>query len=290
MNLLNLPEPLTNNKEMRTSLLGIELIKILKYKSFRVLAGLHLFFFLAVVFLASRINIEIPGFNPRNLFAFPYVWQTVAWFASWFNILLVFIIIMLTCNEFSYNTFRQHIINGLTRDQLLAGKGAVILLLGVYSFLLVLITGGLFGLFFSTDMTISRVFNDFHILLVYFLQTIAYMVIGMAIAILMKGTALSIVMFFLLRILIEPVLRSFFDPVARQYFPVRAISNLTPVPEFLSIASESQIITDGNDMLTFESMGLVSHQLPLLTSVLLAAGYTLIFIILIRNYLKRISL
>ncbi len=275
---------------MLTNLLRIELIKILNYKAVKVLLGLHLFFLVMVVFLSSRISIELPGFNPRNLLAFPYVWQTVTWMASWFNILLVFTVIILTCNEFAYKTFRQHIFNGLNRDQLLVGKGSVILMLAIYAFLVVFFTGALFGLIYSSDTGYSDLFGSFHILFVYFLQTLAYMVLGLVIAILMKGTGLSIVMFFLLRILIEPVFRSFFEPAFRQFFPLKAISSLTPVPEFLSISSESQITTDGADMLTFESMGLFTHQLPLSTNIVLVAGYTLLFIVLIRTYLHRINL
>lgn len=276
---------------MFTNLLSIELIKIFNNKAVRVLLGMHLFFLLIVVFLTSGITVEkLPGFNTHNLFAFPYVWGTVAWIASWFNILLVFTVIILTCNEFAYKTFRQHVVNGLKRDQLLAGKGIVIIMLAIYAFFVVFITGALFGLTYSTYAGFSDLFGSFHILFVYLLQTVAYMVVGFVIAILMKGTGLSIVMFFLLRILIEPVFRSFFEPAVRQYFPLKAISNLTPLPEFLSISSESQIMTDGTDMLSFESMGFFTHQLPLLTNILLVAGYILLFIVLIRAYLQRINI
>ncbi len=275
---------------MQTNLVRIELIKILKYKSFKVLLGLHLTLYFISVLMLSQVEVQVPGFKIGNLFLFPHAWHTFVWVAGWFNLILVILVIMVTCNEFAFKTFRQQFINGLKRDHLLAGKGLVILILAVYAFLMVMLTGTFFGIVSGSGPSLSGFFENFHMLFVYFLQTVAYMSLGFLIAILMRGTALSITMFFLLRLLIEPVIRGFFEPAARQFFPVKTISDLTPFPEVFSITSESEVMKEGADALTFEAMGLVSHQLPLYINVLLAAAYTALFILIARFYLQKAGL
>ena len=272
-------------------LLKIELIKLLNYTSFRVIIGLHFVLFSLVVFVSSRIEITVPGFDPSNLFRFPHIWSWFAWIASWFNLLLAILVITVTGNEFSFKTFRQHVIDGLERVELLGGKLLVIMLIAIYGFLMVLLSGTVYGLIYTPGLEASLYFGSFQILLIYFLQTIAYMVIGLLIAVLLRNTALSIILFVLLRFPLEPILRSFFSPAARPFFPMKVVGGLTPVPEFLSISSENTFQTaGGSNALYLSEIGIVSQGLPLYLQLLLAAGYTILFIFITAFILKRRNL
>lgn len=269
-------------------LFKIELIKLLNYTSFKVILGLHLALFTLVVFVSSRINITIPGFDTSNLFRFPHVWAYFSWIASWFNLLLAIMIIMVTGNEFSYRTFRQHVIDGLGRGQLLQGKMLVILAIALYSFILVFLSGIVYGLFYSSGSNPGPVFGNAGILFVYFLQTIAWMVVGLMIVTLVRTTALSIILFILLRFPVEPIIRSFFEPAIRPFFPMKAISSLTPMPEFLSISSENAFETmEGGNALSLSEMGLIAASLPLFLQILVAVGYIIVFVGVISYSLLR---
>ncbi len=272
-------------------LINIELVKLINYTSFRVILLLHLALFSLVVFVSSRIDITVPGFDTTNLFRFPHVWSYFAWIASWFNLLLAILVIMLAGNEFSYRTFRQHVIDGLSRTDLLGGKLIVILMISVYAFLLVLVSGLIYGAIFTSSFSVVDLISGMHILFVYFLQTIAFMVIGLLLVVLLRSNALSIIIFILLRFPVEPVIRSFFPHHIRPFFPMKSVGSLTPVPEFLSIASETSFETaDGANALTLSEMGLAAQGLPFWGQVLLAAGYTLLFAGLALLVLKRRNL
>lgn len=269
-------------------LFNIELVKLLNHTSFKVILGLHLALLTLVVFISSQINITIPGFDTTNLFRFPHVWPYFAWIASWFNLLLAILIIMVTGNEFSYRTFRQHVIDGLGKKQLLQGKLLVILALALYSFALVFLSALVYGLIYSGGDGGGPMFANAGILFVYFLQTIAFMVVGLTIVMLVRTTALSIILFILLRFPLEPIIRSFFDPAMRPFFPMKAVGGLTPMPEFLSIASENTFETvEGGNALSLSEMGLIAPALPLYLQILIVLGYIMILVALIAYSLVR---
>ncbi|MCK4749384.1 MAG: ABC transporter permease subunit, partial [Bacteroidales bacterium] len=251
---------------------------------------LHFILFFLVVLVTSRLNITVPGFSTDYLYQFPNIWGFFPWVASWFNLLLAILIIVMTGNEYTFRTFRQHVVDGFSRSQLLSGKGFLILMIGVYSLLMVLLFSLVFGFIFSSDYSDGAFFNKTYIMLVYFVQAIAYMSAGFFLAILFRNTALAIVLFILYRLIIEPVFRLFFPPEARMYFPMKVISNLTPMPEFLSISSGNKQGTDGVDNLSFREMGLMAEDLPVYLNLLLALGYTAIFISLAYLLLRKRNL
>jgi ABC-type transport system involved in multi-copper enzyme maturation permease subunit len=267
-----------------------EYTKIWSYMAFRVIILLHFILFFLVVLVTSRLDITIPGFSTDYLYQFPNIWEFFPWVASWFNLLLAILIIVMTGNEYTFRTFRQHVIDGLSRSDLLTGKGFLIIAIAVYSMLMVLLFSLLFGFIFTRDLTAALFVKKTYILLVYFVQAVAYMSTGFLLAILFRNTALAIVLFILLRLIIEPVFRLFFPPGARLYFPMKAISNLTPMPEFLSISSGNQADPGNADTLNLREMGILAEDLPVYLNLILALGYTALFIGLAWLLLRRRNL
>ena len=267
-----------------------EYTKIWSYTAFRVIILLHFILFFLVVLVTSRLDITIPGFSTDYLYQFPNIWEFFPWVASWFNLLLAILIIVMTGNEYTFRTFRQHVIDGLSRSDLLTGKVFLIIAIAVYSMLMVLLFSLLFGFIFTRDMTAGLFVKKTYILLVYFVQAVAYMSTGFLLAILFRNTALAIVLFILYRLIIEPVFRLFFPPEARLYFPMKVISNLTPMPEFLSISSGNKADPGNVDTLNLREMGILAEDLPVYLNLLLALGYTALFIGLAWLLLRRRNL
>jgi ABC-type transport system involved in multi-copper enzyme maturation permease subunit len=272
------------------SLIRQEAVKTLPYGAFRIIIILHFLLFITVILVPSRLNITVPGFSTDYLYQFPNVWEFIPWIASWFNILLALLIIILVCNEFSYQTFRQGVINGLSRFDLFAGKAFIITVIALYSTLLTFLLCLLFGLIFTDRLSFSGIFSHMYIVLVYFLQVIAYMVLALLISVLFRNTALSIVLFFLYRLVIEPLIRLPFPPETRQYFPVKIIANLTPTPEFLSISSGKEMDASVTDALNLRDMGILPHELPLFNNVLLTLVYVGLFVFIILWLLRKRNL
>lgn len=262
-------------------LLQIELIKTLNNSTFKVILILHFLLFLLLVYVSTRIDLSVPGFSTQKMFMFPNVWPLFTWYASWFNLLFLgIIIIILTGNEFSFKTSRLMITNGLSRNEFLLGKGILILLVSAWGLVLIFLAGSVTGFIFTEDFSLIKFFENTYILLVYFVQAIAYMCLALLFSTIFKNNALSIMMYLLYFIMIEPIFRLFLPKLVRPYFPVKVISGLTPVPEFLSLASDKSFIsTNGQNQLDFESMGILPEAIPLHTSLILSVLYISLFVI-----------
>lgn len=261
---------------MLKKLLTIEGHKTLYYPTFRTIVVIHALLFLLVAAVAGNINFNIQGIRVDKVFQFPHVWNTLAWIASWFNLLLGVLAILLVSNEFQYKTFRKHIIDGLSRNEILLSKLFVFTLLAAYTMLLVFISGLLFGIIKSPSFSVNDFIQGLPYLPVLFIQSLGYMLLGMLMAFIFRNSAFSIVAFLLYFFPVEPILRAFLPDGAAALMPAKTIANLTPMPDFLGI-SLSDVIQISSGTSKFEPMGLSGHSTPLLTTTLITIGYCLLF-------------
>ena len=190
-------------------LFNLEKIKAIAYPAFKTLMIIHFLLFFIVILVVSRWHITIPGFSIKGLYQFPNIWTFFPWVASWFNIFLTIVLITLVGNEFSFRTFRQNVIDGLSRNDLIVGKLIFIFTVAVYTFLMVLFAVIIFGLINTDGITFKMILDHSYLLLVYFIQAIGYMTLGLLFAMIFRNNALSIILF-LLYFPIEGVIRLFF--------------------------------------------------------------------------------
>lgn len=256
-------------------LIKLEWTKVSSYNFFKAILILTGILFLLVLFVMSRIDISIPGFSWKNVFRFPNIWQTFTWVASWFNVLMAILVIVITGNEFASRSFRQQVMSGLSRDEWLVGKLILIVGMAFFGLVLVISAGAIFGLIFTNDLTLSAIFENSGILLIYFLQAVGYMILGLLFISLLRSNALAIVLYSLYFIVIEPVVRLLCPADFRAWFPVKIISRLTPMPEFVQLASSGEGVS--NNSLTFENIGIMAKQLSQSTNLIMAVFYILLF-------------
>ncbi|MDD2279457.1 MAG: ABC transporter permease [Bacteroidales bacterium] len=261
---------------MLKKLLTIEGHKTLFYPTFRTILIIHAILFLLVTAVASNISLTTQGIRIDKVFQFPHVWNTLAWIASWFNLLLGILAILLVSNEFQFKTFRKHIIDGLSRNEILLSKLFVFTLLAAYTMILVFISGILFGIAKSPTFSINDFIQGLPYLPVLFIQSLGYMLLGMLMAFLFKNSAFSIIAFLLYFFPVEPIIRAFMSDGVAAFMPAKTIANLTPMPDFVGI-SLSDIIQISNGSSSLEAMGIGSESLPLLVTTLIAIGYCLLF-------------
>jgi hypothetical protein len=254
-------------------LLQVESIKTLSSNTFRTIIVLHLLLFILVILGIARIDFSAGEFSISLLYKFPHVWEFFAWIASWFNILLAILVIVLVCNEYRYNTFRQQVINGLSRGELVGSKLITIFYIAIYGLILVVGSSLVSGFITTSDPNMKMIFEKADVILVYFLQTIAYMSLGMLVAILLRNNGLSIVIFILYLFPTEVILRKWIFPQAEFYFPAKVISDLTPLPDLITRNIEqARNMAAGMQGTITESEGL-----ELSTSIILSLAYFLVF-------------
>jgi ABC-type transport system involved in multi-copper enzyme maturation permease subunit len=222
-------------------IISIEIQKTLSYPVFWVFTGILLGLFFLFTLSTSYFEINFFGaeVDIQNYFRFPHIWNTFTWIASWFNHILALIIIILITNEFNFRTFKQGLIDGLNRNEIISGKIFIILGLAVSFTLVIFLTTLIFGAF-NTD-NISNVFDKIYFLGIYLIQTIGIMSFAMLVAFIFRNTALSIIVYlgyYIFEAIFRLILR-LSDIGIFQYFPMKIITNLTPRPS-LSVAFNQQ--------------------------------------------------
>ncbi|MDY0201596.1 MAG: ABC transporter permease [Bacteroidales bacterium] len=260
---------------MLKALLNIERIKTLHSPTFRAIIILHAALFLLVSLIGANLHLNIQGITIEKLFQFPHIWNTIAWIASWFNLILGVLAIMLVTNEFQYRTFRKQLIDGLSRNQLLYGKLLVFITISAYAMLLVLICGIIIGVVKSNGNGLANITQGLEFVPILFLQTFGYLMLALLFGALFQNTALSIVAYILYFFPIEPIIRTIIPEIAAQYMPVKVIANLTPMPDFAGILMGDMIqINSGANNLS----GLITanQSTPIFITALIAFAYCIL--------------
>lgn len=257
-------------------LIHTEWIKLRGYPTFWTIVGLHAMLLAAVLLIASNINIQLQGIQVGRLFSSDYLWGTVAWIASWFNLLLGILLILLTGNENTFATFRKMLIEGFSRNCLVFGKLLIALFLSLYVFLLVLFVGILVGAF-TSGVSEALAFRNFSVMSVLFIQALGYMTLAILFALLFRNNALSIVLYLLYFALIEPIIRLFVSAPWDGYFPVKTIANLTPMPDFLGIIASDLQVAQHFDSDTMMQIDRINESASLTIPVMAAIGYIMLF-------------
>ncbi len=220
------------------TLFRIELTKSLNYNPFRIILFLHLLFFLLGLFALPRIDIKFPFLSIVPLFQFPHVWNFITWIAGYYNITLVLLVIMMTCLEFSNKTYKQQVIFGMSRRELFMEKLVLVFFLSVYVMVLLFLTAVLSGFIFSYKITFGIIFERSWLVLNSFLQTFAFLSLGILFALLFRNVILSVLIFGFYRIFLEPIARSLTHSEYRWFFPTKFITSLTPRPDIIELVQQ----------------------------------------------------
>lgn len=206
-------------------LLQIEYKKLFPYTTFWVIFGLFFAFTPIVFYGAGQIKIEGFPIDFATMYNFPDVWNNITYIGSWFNLLIGMLFVILICNEFVFKTFRQNVIDGNSKVDFIISKILLMTSFALISTIYLFLLGTLFG--FTSGG--GGFLTDIKFLFIYFIQSLGYMSVGLIVAILIRSSALSIIMF-ICSIFAEWIIRLLIpDPIA-QYFPMKIISNLTPFP------------------------------------------------------------
>jgi len=120
-------------------LLKIEWLKSWPSRYFRVMLGIWLFAFVSIpvgvklflVYIESKgFSLDdLPGIEATDLpiFDFVDIWQNLAYLYKGISIFMAILIIINITNELDYKTFRQNVIDGMSKTEFLGSKLLLIL-------------------------------------------------------------------------------------------------------------------------------------------------------------------
>jgi ABC-type transport system involved in multi-copper enzyme maturation permease subunit len=228
-----------------TSLLRIELRKLLPYSTFWVLLLLQCS--LLFIFFYARGHILINGkMAGDELYQFPKLWMHLTYISSFLNLIPGILLIILVSDEYTFRTLRQQVIDGFSRANVVQSKYTVILLLAILLAAYVLLLGLGFGLYYGKDTEGTSMFTDAQYVFYYLVQLVGYMTLAMLVAFLVRKTGLGIMVFMAYSLVIERLIHWQTPDSIDKYFPMKALAALTPSPH----AEMEQLMLGITDVLT----------------------------------------
>lgn len=223
-------------------LLSIELQKIWKNKSSRVLTIIY-FGLLATIALIVSIKFNVGFFeiNPAEMgiFNFPAIWHFTTYVAVYYKIFLAIIIVSMIGNEYSNGTLKQNLIDGLSKKEFVLSKFITVVLFAFASTIFVFIMSLILGYSFSSYTEIGIVFSKLDYLLAYFIDLVGFFSFCLFIGILVKRSAFALGFLFVW-FCFENLSYAFFKyyifnrsevvDTVYNFMPLESISNLIPEP------------------------------------------------------------
>jgi hypothetical protein len=192
------------------SLLGIEWLKIKRYRTFWVIISLFGGMLLLWNYGIQNGFVRLGGKDINILsqaYTFPAVWDNITYWSSYFVVFPAILVIILTTNEYQYRTNRQNIIDGWNRLQFYHAKWFMILSLSVCTTIFVFIAGLLFG-FAGGGHDVFGHIEKIGYLFVLFTNYYGFCLL---LSLLLKRSGLTIGLFLLYCMIIESILHMFFN-------------------------------------------------------------------------------
>jgi len=197
--------------------LRIELRKLIYSNTFWIIIGLHALF-LIIAFAGAEAFINKGLQNAENssptaipfvsLYTFPQVWHNVAYLSGFFKIFMAFLVIIFTT----------------------ASKFLLVFVIGIYVTLLTALIGIMLGISHAESFSWSVFLDKSWFLAAFFLEMVTYLIFALFVALLLRKTGLSLIIFAAYIYIGEPILRSILGDPVSPYLPAKAISNLIVAP------------------------------------------------------------
>ncbi|HYG40810.1 MAG TPA: ABC transporter permease [Cytophagales bacterium] len=215
---------------MMWNILKVEIKKILPYRPVWIFLGLYVLLLpLIFGFFKNSTSNGLP-LDVSKVYGFPGVWTYLTYLGSYFHVLPGFLIIMIVSNEYSYRTFRQNVIDGYSRFELVLGKMSLMVLLSLLLSFYLLLVGLFYGVANMQEMNLSIISEKIYYIPLFALQGFAYMTLALIISVLVKRSALSIILFLVYILIIEKFIQSFLPESIQLYTPENTFSDLIGFP------------------------------------------------------------
>lgn len=231
-------------------LIKIEYLKNLSYKPFKILSIIYFLCLIALLFIGlvnfSVIEIEF-NLKDQGFYDFPAIWHFTTYIVAIFKIFLGLIIILSISQEFSNRTYKQNLIDGLSKKEFITSKVLAISLFTLISTLIVFLTSLFIGLFYAKDTKVSLIFEEIFFVGNYALKLFTFFTFLMFLTILFRKSILAILAFIvwyfienIIKLIIA--LKELQELNITDFFPLNAMSNLIPMPvNRLAIANNFNI-------------------------------------------------
>ena len=274
-------------------LLSIEFHKLKYNKASKILSIIYFALLLSIALIAT-IKFEFGDFKlhlaDQGIFNFPYIWHFNTYMAAILKFFLLLVIVSMISDEYSYQTLKQNLIDGLSKKEFILSKFYTVIAFALISTLFVFAVSLTLGIVYSDYNEFSIIISDLEYLFAFFIKLIGFFSMGLFFGILVKRSAFAIGAIFVW-LIIEKMFKGYLFWTFKeaentsesvdymmQFLPLEAFSNLIKEPFSRLRAVKNLASTIGK---TFQKSEVE------MSAVLIVSVWTLIFIYLSFTLLKK---
>lgn len=246
----------------------------------------HLFFWIGMGLYALSMILLISGFGSFKLFAnegeeqqgmiamqtfgeagfykLPHLWHNITYLAGYFKFIPTFLLIFFISNEYQYKTFRQNVIDGLSKSQFYVSKLLSAVFFSLISLIIIFLTGLVIALIFNTDASLAEYLDGADYLLAFFAEVLFMMVFALFLTFLFRRSTVTIIVILAYYFIVEPILGFAIGQPIKYYLPTAPSRELILQPFTRLLQADAILGTTSTDSVSLKY---------LLTTVF----YTLIF-------------
>lgn len=228
-----------------TTLIRTEWLKMKKYNAFWWIMGITAVAYPGINYIFYMAYDSITN-NPTeagqlvkmaigNPYAFPDVWQTVAYFSSFFVMFPAVVVIMFITNEYTFKTHRQNVIDGWSRSQFITSKLLDVLMVTLLVTALYFAVALIAGLTNHTRL-IRDTWGQVEFVGLFALQTFSQLSIAFLIGFLVRRAFIALGIFLFWFLIAEnalvAVLRYYANDEGR-FLPLEISDRMIPVARFI---------------------------------------------------------
>ncbi len=227
-------------------LLKIEWIKASSSITFWLMLGLYIIIVPLLLhffnnFYVSINEIEVDVSELAQITAVSF-WPFLYYLTSYLIWIPIFLVVMNLSSDRNNRLWKQHVIDGLSRNELFTGKMIYIGFVSLFVTLAVTIFGT--GFIFLTDIEYSASMWNVMLLnsIAFFACHFLYMVMGLTLNLIIKNTALTLILFLAWAWIVERVIRFFDKSNVTDFLPINSFNDVivNPFIELLML-NESQL-------------------------------------------------
>lgn len=234
-------------------LIKLEWLKFKGHRFFLIGTGLYVLCMIGLILGIGQVRplgnkasdqdalIVIGSFADMGFYKIPYVWHHITYFAGVFKFIPAFILLFFVANEYKFKTYRQNLIDGLTKSQFYLSKMFSVLGFSIFSTLIIGLTGFLVALIYNPDIPIMDLFQGGEFLLAYFAEVLCLITFAVFLTFLLRSSTVAIIILLLYYSLVEPIIGYSLMGDYDIFLPTKASRDLINQP-FARMSNMSELL------------------------------------------------
>jgi ABC-2 type transport system permease protein len=219
--------------------LQIEFEKYRYHNLSKVILGIFTLLFCFIILYAKEVvpNVSPPLPSVETFFEFPTVWDYQGQIGNWLVcIFLGFLVIQQGCQEFSYKTVRQSIINGWTKQDYFVSKFLVVITYATFATLIYAVSTLIYGVIHTSDLDFQIIFDSNYAIPRFWLMSFGYLSFANLLVFLIRRSGLTTIAYFGYIFIFEFLMRMlhlyYFKHRSILFYPINSIEDIMPNPLF----------------------------------------------------------